>query len=65
MRRFLLLGGKSQQVSSYQGEVKKRYDSLKSLTIMPNVHEVRTILRAAVRINRKTFSRVAVGLANY
>ena len=31
---------------------------------MPNVHEVRTILRMAVRINRKTFSLVAVGLGN-
>ena len=31
---------------------------------MPNVHEVRTILRTAVRINRKTFSLVAVGLGN-
>lgn len=32
---------------------------------MPNVHEVRTILRMAVRINRKTFSLVAVGLRIY
>jgi len=32
---------------------------------MPNVHEVRTILRMAVRTNKKTFSLVAVGLGNY
>jgi hypothetical protein len=44
---------------------KKRYDfsrRKKRHTDMPNVHEVRTILRMAVRINKKTFSLVAEGL---
>jgi hypothetical protein len=46
-------------------EHEERGMTLKSPTIMPKVHEVRTTLRTAVRINRKTFSRVAVGLVNY
>ena len=66
MRRFLLLGGRYQQESSLSRNVRnKENTTLKNRTIMPNVHEVRTILRMAVRINRKTISLVAVGLGNY